>query len=167
MTLRLTLVRHAKSSWDDPLVDDHDRRLNERGLLAATAIGAWIKENKYCAETVYSSTARRTVETWAGISAFCSGDADVQFSSSLYLASPDRMLTMLQGARTSSVMMIAHNPGTASLAEGLCNTAPIHPKFFTYPSGAVTVIEFDFESWAEITPHTGNAINFIVPKELI
>ncbi len=167
MTLRLTLVRHAKSSWDDPLIDDHDRRLNPRGIAAASAIGAWIKERRYCAETVYSSTARRTVETWAGISTFCNAEADIQFSSALYLASPDRMLTMIQGARTASVMMIAHNPGTATLAEGLCKTAPNHHKFFTYPSGAVTVIEFDVESWADITLHSGTAVNFVVPKELV
>ncbi len=166
MTLRLILVRHAKSSWDDPLVDDHDRRLNERGRKAATAVGKWIKEKKYCVQTVYSSTARRTVETWSGISAFCNSEADVQFSSALYLASPDRMLTMLQGARTESVMMIAHNPGTASLAEGLVKEAPQHPKFFDYPSGAVTVIDFDCESWADINLHTGNIIDFVVPRDL-
>lgn len=166
MTLRLILVRHAKSSWDDPLLDDHDRRLNQRGRKAATAVGKWIKEKKYCVQTVYSSTARRTVETWSGISAFCNAEADVQFSSALYLASPDRMLTMLQGARTKSVMMVAHNPGTASLAEGLVKTAPQHPKFSAYPSGAVTVIDFDCESWADINLHTGDVVDFVVPREL-
>lgn len=166
MTLRLILTRHAKSSWDDPTVDDHDRALNARGNTAAKAIGAWLAKGGYCPETVFSSTARRTSETWAHIAKHCNQNAQVQFTSALYLASPDRMLTILQGCRAQSAMLIGHNPGTAMLAAALVNSAPDHPKFAQYPSAATTVISFEVDSWADVTLHSGRVEAFIVPRDL-
>jgi len=166
MTLRLILTRHAKSSWDDPTVDDHDRALNTRGNTAAKAIGTWLAKGGFCPETVFSSTARRTSETWAHITKHCNQNAQVQFTSALYLATPDRMLTILQGCRTHSAMLIGHNPGTAMLATALVKTAPEHPKFAQYPSAATTVISFEADSWADITRHSGHVEAFIVPRDL-
>jgi len=166
MTLRLILTRHAKSSWDDPTIEDHDRALNARGTRAATAIGEWLEDHNYCPDTVYSSTARRTAETWAQIARFCNKDSEVQFTSALYLASPDRMLTILQGCRSNSVMLLGHNPGMAMLAAELVQTAPNHPKFAQYPSAATTVLSFEADSWADITFHTGRVESFIVPRDL-
>lgn len=166
MTLRLTLIRHAKSSWDNPTVDDHDRALNARGYAAAKAIGAWLKDNNYCPDTVFSSTARRTAETWAEIANYCGDTSEVQFTSALYMASPDRMLTILQGCRTTSVMLISHNPGTAILADVLVDSSPEHPKFSHYPTAATTVITFDADSWADIKPGSGHVEAFVVPRDL-
>ncbi|MCP4818173.1 MAG: histidine phosphatase family protein, partial [Shimia sp.] len=47
MTLKLILMRHAKSSWDDPLQSDHERSLNRRGRASAPAIGKWLSENGF------------------------------------------------------------------------------------------------------------------------
>lgn len=167
MTLRLILTRHAKSSWDNPSLDDHDRPLNQRGHAAAKAIGGWLAEHDYCPESVISSTARRTAETWAEIAPACADTENVQFTSALYMASPERMMTILQGCRAQSTMLLSHNPGTAMLAEGLIQTPPKHPKFFQYPSAATTVISFDTDSWADITLNTGLVEAFVVPKDLI
>lgn len=166
MTLRLILTRHAKSSWDDPTLDDHDRALNTRGHAASRAIGQWLAQNKYCPKAVFSSTARRTSQTWGHIAKHCHQANDVQFTSALYLASPDRMLTILQGVRHNSVMLLGHNPGTAMLAANLVKTTPDHPKFDQYPSAATTVIEFEAESWADVSPHTGRVEAFVVPRDL-
>jgi len=167
MTLRLILTRHAKSSWDDPTLDDHDRPLNTRGYAAAKAIGKWLAKHDYCPESVISSTARRTAETWDEIASACADTDKVQFTSALYMASPQRMMTILQGCRAQSTMLLSHNPGTAMLAEELVNQAPKHPKFHQYPSAATTVISFDADSWADITPNTGQVEAFVVPKDLI
>lgn len=148
------------------MIDDHDRALNSRGNTAADAIGRWIAQNKYCPETVFSSTARRTSQTWAHIAKHCANTDEVQFTSALYLASPDRMLTILQGNRRQSVMLLGHNPGTGMLAAMLVKSAPNHPKFDQYPSAATTVIRFEAESWADITPHSGEVEAFIVPRDL-
>jgi len=166
MTLRLILTRHAKSSWDDPMLDDHDRALNTRGNGAAKAIGQWISQNGYCPDAVYSSTSRRTSQTWAHIANHCPQTEEVQFTSALYLASPDRMLTILQGSRRNSVMLLGHNPGTGMLASALVKNPPSHPKFDQYPSAATTVIRFDVESWADVTPRSGQLEAFVVPRDL-
>lgn len=167
MTLRLILTRHAKSSWDDLTVKDHDRALNARGYAAAKAIGSWIAQQKYCPQAVYSSTARRTAETWAAISRHCNGSIDVQFTSALYMASPERMLNILKGCRQERVMLLGHNPGTAMLADVLVNKAPNHAKFDKYPSGATIVIDFEAESWADIELNSGEVVDFVVPRELV
>lgn len=167
MTLRLILTRHAKSSWDDLTVKDHDRALNARGYASAKAIGGWLSERGYCPETVFSSTSRRTTETWAGIAGHCNGSVEVQFTSALYLASPERMLTILKGCRKNKVMLLGHNPGTAMLAQALVSHAPDHAKFDKYPCAATTVIDFEAESWADIAMQSGKIIDFVVPRDLI
>jgi len=167
MTLRLILTRHAKSSWGDPTLDDHDRPLNKRGYAAAKAIGGWLAKHDYCPESVISSTARRTAETWAEIAFSCINTENVQFTSALYMATPKRMMTILQGCRAQSTMLLSHNPGTATLAEELVNSPPDHPKFFQYPSAATTVISFDADSWADITLNSGQIEAFVVPKDLL
>lgn len=166
MTLRLILTRHAKSSWDDPTVGDHDRPLNARGFNAAKAIGAWLAQGGYCPETVISSTSRRTMQTWDEIAPSCNPDTKVLFISALYMASPDVMLGILQRCSAPSVMMLSHNPGTAMLAAALVKQAPLHPKFSQYPSAATSVVEFDVDSWADITLHSGHVEAFIVPRDL-
>ena len=67
MTLRLILTRHAKSSWDDPLMSDHDRPLNARGKAAAADLGGWLASRSYLPGQVLCSDALRTRETWEGI----------------------------------------------------------------------------------------------------
>ncbi len=166
MTLRLILTRHAKSSWNSPALDDHDRPLNDRGRAAARAVGKWLRENRFCPNTVISSTARRTAETWSAIAQSCQGDSEVQFTSALYLASPEQMLRVLKNSKGESVLLLGHNPGTAMLAEALVQNAPTHPKFTRYPTAATTVIAFDAGNWADVVLHSGQVDAFIVPKEL-
>ena len=95
MTLRLILIRHAKSSWDNPLLDDHNRTLNERGRISANAIGKWLAEKHHLPDVVLCSTARRTVETWKTLSSHLANEAVVEISSALYLASAHQMLNLL------------------------------------------------------------------------
>lgn len=76
------------------------------------------------------------------------------------------MFTILQGSRHDSVMVLGHNPGTAMLAAALVKTPPDHPKFDQYPSAATTVIDFDAESWADVTHNSGRVEAFVVPRDL-
>ena len=59
----MTLIRHAKSAWDDPFAEDHARVLNDRGRRSATAIGGWLREHGYLPAQVLSSDSARTTET--------------------------------------------------------------------------------------------------------
>ena len=63
-------------------------------------------------------------------------------------------------------MLLGHNPGTAMLADVLVNKVPNHVKFDKYPSGATIVIDFEAESWADIELHSGEVVDFVVPREL-
>ena len=64
-------------------------------------------------------------------------------------------------------MLLGHNPGTAMLADVLVSKAPNHAKFDKYPSGATIVIDFEAESWADIELHSGEVVDFVVPRELV
>ena len=72
----LLLLRHAKSSWDQPGMADHERDLDPRGLAAARRMGALLRERNLIPDLVLCSTARRTVHTWQLASAQLAAVAD-------------------------------------------------------------------------------------------
>lgn len=167
MTLRLILMRHAKSGWDDPTLDDHDRPLNDRGRRSASAIGKWLSEHRYVPDVVLSSTSQRTRETWGLIQQEVPA-TEVQFLPALYLASPDVILGAIQntvGAQT--LMVLGHNPGTAYLALSISSASPDHAQFQRYPTAATTVFKFDQTSWNDVGPAHGRVLDFVVPRDLI
>ncbi|MEB8387582.1 histidine phosphatase family protein [Rhodobacteraceae bacterium KMM 6894] len=162
--LRLILMRHAKSSWDDPCIDDHDRVLNARGQRSARAMGDWLRQHNYVPDRILSSSAQRTVETAGGLGL----DAvPALFTPSLYLAGPDHMLAQLHRAEGGCVLMLGHNPGVGWLAEMLVKTPPKHPRFHDYPTCATLVVEFEAASWADVQLGTGTVVDFITPGDLL
>ena len=166
MTLRLILTRHAKSDWNNPLDTDHQRPLNPRGKRAAPLIGRWLVQKGYLPQEALISDATRTRETWALLDAEFPASVPARFERALYLAGPDTMLRCLATAQARCVMMIGHNPGIAGFAEMLLATAVAHPGFARYPTCATLVAEFDADTWADLRPGTGRALDFIVPREL-
>jgi phosphohistidine phosphatase len=83
MTRTLILIRHAKSDWEHPALDDHDRPLNARGQRSAPRIGAWLAAQGLAPDAVLCSTARRTRETWQGIATRLPGAPEPVFSHGL------------------------------------------------------------------------------------
>lgn len=162
MTKRLILIRHAKSSWDQP-GPDHDRPLNKRGYASAKAIGAWLKENGYWPQEVLCSTSKRTAET----SEHLGFEGLVSFTGRLYHASPEAMVDVLKTASADHVAMVGHNPGIAMLASQLVTQPPAHSRFLHYPTCATTVIDFKIDTWDEVTMRSGQTRDFIVPRDLI
>lgn len=167
MPLRLILTRHAKSSWDDPLMSDHDRPLNARGRASAGALGRWLCAKGFCPDDVLISSAMRTRETWDLIAREGCTGARPEICPSLYLAEPDVMLNVLKGAPGRTVMMIAHNPGTSFMAHGLLTNPPATSLFDRYPTGATAVIDFKADSWEALTWQQGTLAEFVVPRDLI
>ncbi|WP_375691612.1 histidine phosphatase family protein [Pseudooceanicola sp. LIPI14-2-Ac024] len=163
MTRRLILIRHAKSSWSDPLLDDHDRPLNPRGGRSADAIGDWLRKNAYIPDQILCSTATRTRETCDRLAV----DAPVTHLPELYHAGPDVMLAALRRAEGACVAMIGHNPGIGAFASMLVRGTPAHARFADYPTGATLVADFPVDDWADATMHTAAAVAFVVPRELI
>lgn len=165
-TLRLILTRHAKSSWDDPTIADHDRPLNARGRRAAALIGGWLASRGDVPEQVLCSDALRTRETWEGIAPLVGGAPELRLKPSLYHAGPDVMLAALRGASGRVVMMLGHNPGIAEFAARLVAQAPADPDFARYPSGATLVATFDVESWDKVGFGSGAVLDFVAPRSL-
>ena len=167
MTLRLILIRHAKSSWSDPFADDHARTLNKRGQASAKAIAKWMAEQEYVPDMVLCSDAARTQETANLILPALNPEPKLQLSARIYHAAPDTLLDMIHKQTASTVAVIGHNPGIGMLANALVKSVPEHRRFSDYPTCATTVIDFDVAEWRDIKRHTGHCEAFIVPRDLI
>ena len=161
---RLILTRHAKSSWDDPLIEDRDRPLNARGRRAAVELGDFLASRGLEPEEVLCSDTQRTRETWERLAgAVIETRPEIRCLDALYHASPDTMLEVLRSANASSVMMLGHNPGIAEFARQL-PAHPIHdPEFRRFPTGATLIIDFAIEDWSELVPGQGSTLDFFTP----
>ncbi len=171
MTLRLILMRHAKSSWDDPLQSDHDRPLNDRGRASARAIGSWLRQKGHLPDLVLCSSATRTRETLAGLDLPPEG-TEVRILQPLYHAPARRMLDLLgrEAGGTppaTTVMILGHNPGCGGFAETLLSRQPAHPRFADFPTAATLVADLPAETWDKARFFTGDAVDFITPRALI
>lgn len=160
--MRLILMRHAKSSWDDFAQPDHARPLNERGKRAARAVGDWLRSNAYLPDSVLCSTATRTRETLDLLGL----DAPVDFRKDLYHASCETLLRSLQDASGHTVLILAHNPGIGTFASRVLGQRPDHPRFGAYPTCATLVASFDVPRWTALSLNTGTVEAFIVPRNL-
>ena len=167
MSLRFILTRHAKSSWGDPGLDDHDRPLNGRGRASASALGEWLAAREYVPDQVLCSSSARTQETWARIAEGLTTPPKAELLPALYLAEPEVMLGALGWATGKVVMMLAHNPGSAWSAYNLARVPAEDERFGQYPSGATTVFDFKVDSWGEVRWHTGKVVDFVVPRDLL
>lgn len=163
MTRTLILMRHAKSSWDDYTLADHDRPLNKRGRRSATALAEWLATKPWQPDQALVSTATRTQETFAGLGLSLTAD----FTRTLYHADAAEMQLVLETASGNTVLMIGHNPGISLFAQALAATAPDHPRFADFPTGATVVMSFDIADWDRIEPRTGEVLDFVIPRELM
>lgn len=166
MTLTLILTRHAKSSWDDPTLDDFDRSLNHRGRKSAPLIGRWLVERGYVPEVVVASGARRTVETWEGMASTMPEGTVLDRNTALFHAGAGTILGVLREQAAAKVMLIGHNPGFAEFASRIAVQPPKHDRFNDYPTAATAVIEFEGESWARLRWGSGRILDFVVPRDL-
>lgn len=110
----LIVVRHAKSSWDDPLLRDFDRPLNERGKHDAPIMAERLLKKQPDIQAFISSPAKRARKT-ASIFAKAYGleKDDVQLNDSLYMASENVLYDVIGKLpeSLSTIAVFAHNPG--------------------------------------------------------
>lgn len=163
---RLVLIRHAKSSWDDPGRDDHSRPLNDRGRRAAAALGQWLASRGYLPDEVLCSTATRTRETWAAIAAAMGLALAPRLVGRLYQAPPEIMRAVLREASGDCVALIGHNPGIAAFAAELPARPPADPDFARYPTGATLIVDFALDDWQALRPCQGDLREFVTPRRL-
>ena len=163
--INLILMRHAKSSWGNPGLADHDRPLNERGEASALALGNWLREKNISPDEALVSSARRTQETFAGLRL----EVDSTVKRELFHASSDTLLDQIYLAKGNNLLVIAHNLGIGDLALRLARMMrhhPEHSRFADFPTGATFVLQWDADSWNDIDWSQGKISEFIVPREL-
>ncbi len=168
---QLLLLRHAKSSWDDPKLADHARPLNLRGRQAAGAMARAMRDLSLAPDVVLVSSARRTLQTLEALEPWDETPL-IEPLDSLYLATAPALLEVLRHAAPAArcVLLLGHNPGLHDLAVLLAGTqAAADPQVRrmtdSYPSGALA--EFSVTApWSELCEGGARLTRFLVPNDL-
>jgi phosphohistidine phosphatase len=161
---RLFLLRHAKSSWDDPELADHDRPLAPRGQRATELIAEHLRRESLAPALVLCSSARRTRDTLDLLGP--AGEARIE--PDLYGASASKLLERLRRVpdTTESVMLIGHNPAIQDLALELAGRGErLEDARRKFPTGALATLTFS-QSWRGLHAGSAELVAFVRPKEL-
>jgi phosphohistidine phosphatase len=161
---RLVLLRHAKSSWSDPDLGDHDRPLNGRGRRTAPVVGRHLRDAGLVPDLVLCSSAVRARATLDRLG--LPDDVAVRVDDDLYGADADEIVELLRAVpdTVGSVLVIAHNPGLEELIELLVTDERSRPDRF--PTAAVAELQLPIARWDEIAPHVAVLRTFVTPREL-
>ncbi len=160
---KLTLIRHAKSSWKYPNLDDLDRPLNRRGRRDAPMMGKRLAKDKALPDLMISSPAKRAWKTAKIIAREVGCEkAKIEKNIALYEAGVSELIQVIQkiDGKYNDVMIFGHNPGFTSLAHYLTNY-----EIDNIPTCGMFVIEFSVNSWQEVSQGKGKFISFDYPKK--
>jgi phosphohistidine phosphatase len=145
----LLLMRHAKSSRDDPSLSDHDRPLNNRGESDAPRMGRLLRKEGLTPDLIISSSATRALATAGAVGEGCHyiNTAGVRVAPELYPGDSPSYVRILREApgEFSRVLVVGHNPAIEIFLADLVETAEI------LPTGAVAVVQLSIERWNELT----------------
>lgn len=166
----LLLLRHAKSGWNEPGQDDHDRALTPRGRRAAELVSLYLAQRGDLPSLVLCSTARRALETLEPLR----HRLGVPFEAdrTLYLAESEAILARVAQVddRENSVLVVGHNPGLHELALQLAahGDAAARARLREgFPTAALAIVELAIEHWDEVRPRCGTLVELRVPKDLV
>ena len=165
----LTLLRHAKSSWDDPVARDFDRPLNARGRRAARRIGQELRSQGLAFDQILASPAARVVETLDDVAEGYGSILDIEYDQRIYLASVPTLLEVIHGAddEAERLLIVGHNPGLENLALALAGEGALRSEVVAkYPTGTVAEIVFDVDNWIDVEEGLGRLTRFIRPRDL-
>jgi len=165
---RLLLLRHAKSSWAEPGVRDHDRPLAERGRRAAALVGDHLRQQRIVPDLVLCSSARRTCETLALLD--LPDGVDIRVTRDLYLAGPREVLDVVRSVDEAvrTLLVIGHNPTTQELALDLAGEGDRGARqriSAKYPTGALAVLTTSCR-WGELDAGSAALERFVTPRDL-
>ncbi len=166
---RVYILRHAKSSWAQPGIGDHERPLNGRGRSVLPLMAAAMADRNYQPDTVFCSTAVRTKSTLSGICQEFPA-APISYEQSLYAAPAETFLNCIQGCGdVQSMLIVAHNPACDDFIRMMCqNDGAAMGKYLQkhFPTGALAIIDIAAQQWSAINWGAGDLIDFITPREL-
>jgi phosphohistidine phosphatase len=159
----LLVLRHAKSSWREAELADHDRPLNKRGKRDAPRMGELMRAEGLLPDLILTSSARRALTT-AELVAEASGfDGDIQVSRDLYAAGPEEFIDALcvLPDELDTVMVVGHNPGLEELVELLTEESS------AMPTAALAQVQLDIDRWVDLQEQeSGRLVNLWLPRNL-
>lgn len=146
----LLIMRHAKSSWDNPRLADHDRPLNKRGKRDAPRMGRLLRDEDLVPDLILSSTAKRALDTAEAVAEASGYDEVIEVSQAFYPGDPDSYLTVLRlvADEVERLLMIGHNPGMEDFLEELTG------GWERLPTAAIAQISLPIGRWRDFSLET-------------
>lgn len=165
----LYVLRHAKSSWDDETLRDHDRPLAPRGMRAAPLIADHMRAEAIVPDVVLCSTARRTRETLELLGDAIPVDCDVRFEAELYGATADAIIARLRALPDTAqrAMVIGHNPELQRLVWLLARSGPMLSQLSRkFPTAALATLDAEIDGWPGLARDSARLSAFVRPRDL-
>lgn len=159
----LIIMRHAKSSWAQANLADHDRPLKKRGERDAPRMGELLLDEELIPDLIITSSAKRAVATTEAVADACDYSGEILVTRNFYHADPEIFIEELQGIddQASMVLVVGHNPGLEDLLEELTGV------WQRLPTAAIAVVELPIRKWGELSEATqGTLANLWTPKSI-
>ena len=168
---RLLLFRHSKSERAIPGTPDRDRALIERGHKDAAKIGAYMATHHLVPDRVLLSPAARCQETWKYVAKEMKPAPAAMSVEKLYDATPHAILATIKDAPAAAhtLLVCGHNPGLHELAQMLIASGDVEMRERLnekLPTSGLVIVEFAFDDWGRLHPHSGRLERFVSPKSL-
>jgi phosphohistidine phosphatase len=162
MSKTIFLIRHAKSSWDDPSLQDFDRPLNERGKKDAPIMAKKLKDKKIKIDAFVSSPAKRARQTCKYFAnEFDFKKKEIILEPELYEAGQENFLKVIESLKNKwdHVAIVSHNPGITSLANSLTET-----RIDDMPTAAVFALNIEADKWKDFRKAKREFLFFEYPQ---
>ncbi|WP_420145806.1 SixA phosphatase family protein [Sphingobium sp.] len=169
---RLTLLRHAKSDWDDPVARDFDRPLNRRGEKAALLMGQFAAQRKMRFDMLVASPAVRVVQTLETFFTGYGETLDARWDRRIYLASVPTLIDVLRDVPdgADSILMAGHNPGLEELILDLVpddGASPLREDVeIKFPTASIAVMDLSIDRWSDMRDNVATLASFTRPRDL-
>lgn len=164
------MLRHAKSDWRQPELDDFDRPLNKRGKKAIVLMARWLCEQKLRPDWVICSPSKRTRQTFEGLQNFIRvPTASINLNPELYLADLTDLVGLLSDVPKAKnhVLLIGHNPGLEELLNYLCGkNLPIGENEKCMPTAGCASILLP-DNWSRLGPGSGRLEYISRPRDIV
>jgi len=159
----LLLMRHAKSSWADPQISDHNRPLNKRGKHDAPRMGRLLRQEDLVPDLIVTSTAQRALATASAVADQSGASGELLEEKMLYAADVEAYIEVLQGLpdHIERVLVVGHNPDMETLIEALSGDAE------TMPTASIAYLQLPINSWRDLEIDTqARLLKVWRPKEM-
>ncbi|MCT7553417.1 SixA phosphatase family protein [Aliarcobacter butzleri] len=159
---KLILIRHAKSDWSNPFLDDFLRPLNKRGKKNAPLMAKVLKEKNIRPDLIISSPSIRTKQTLEYFIKELNYNDEVKLEESIYEAPYENLLKVIKDIPNihKTVFLMGHNPGLCDLTNFL-----VDKNFENIPTCGIVEIDFNAKSWQDISKENSNLVSFEYPKK--